>query len=520
MKRLSLLLVVMLLATSADTQQRVVEVWPGGEQRFAVQGTDTFRLKMWNSWPQADAGQVVTTNPHCAVAGPENTQLKAVIKFRRRRAPETKLTVTKIVTTDNDRGAAGIASAGILAIPFGATAAKGRTVTDADATFNTKTINAISIANPTQITTSVAHTLTTGDLIVITGSNSTPSADGLWYVINASGSTFNIALNVTGSGTAGTLNTSRTLTSATAAFTALDVGKTITVSTGGTLCPGTGDWGTGGPYTTQYSCQGPKFPSAPGVYQGTIVAFTSSTTVTVKPSFTVDPAGTGTLKIEPVLLADDDGLELGDGWITGVDLNYWQMGASTCTLKRGQWFIEAEINRGPFNMHEGETLIKQYIEVSGHLSWPGGNIASGKVDGRGWNRMVVVTQPSAGADFTVTVPTKAHWRLISVRAQLATSATAATRIPSFIIDDGAANIPWVVPLAAFPTASQTHQFLINPSAGHLAQTYPSGAIIQSLGLPEDYHMQAGWRFRTSTSSIQAGDQWSAIVLQVEEWIEE
>jgi len=65
-------------------------------------------------------------------------------------------------------------------------------------------ISDISVANPTVITTGSAHSLTTGQSVTISGSNSTPSIDGEWVVTVLSSTTFSIPTEVTGAGSAGT----------------------------------------------------------------------------------------------------------------------------------------------------------------------------------------------------------------------------------------------------------------------------------------------------------------------------
>ncbi len=64
-------------------------------------------------------------------------------------------------------------------------------------------ISSNSVANPTVITASGAHGLTTGDTILISGSNSTPTIDGERTVTVISSTTFSVAVNVTVGGTAG-----------------------------------------------------------------------------------------------------------------------------------------------------------------------------------------------------------------------------------------------------------------------------------------------------------------------------
>lgn len=65
------------------------------------------------------------------------------------------------------------------------------------------TITANSVANPTVVTTSGAHNLITGDKVLIFGSNSTPSIDGLYTVTVTDGTHFTIPVNVTVAGTTG-----------------------------------------------------------------------------------------------------------------------------------------------------------------------------------------------------------------------------------------------------------------------------------------------------------------------------
>ena len=67
------------------------------------------------------------------------------------------------------------------------------------------TISANSVANPTVVTTTLAHGLVTGNLVTIAGSNSTPTINGTWVVTVLSATTFSVPVNVTVAGTAGTV---------------------------------------------------------------------------------------------------------------------------------------------------------------------------------------------------------------------------------------------------------------------------------------------------------------------------
>lgn len=72
---------------------------------------------------------------------------------------------------------------------------------------NTIPITSSSVANPTVITTSAPHGLTTGDVVVISGhSGSTPAVDGQYTVTVTSTTTFTVPVNVTVGGTGGTVS--------------------------------------------------------------------------------------------------------------------------------------------------------------------------------------------------------------------------------------------------------------------------------------------------------------------------
>jgi uncharacterized surface anchored protein len=74
-------------------------------------------------------------------------------------------------------------------------------------------ISSISAANPAVVTTSAANTITTGQVVTISGSNSTPKADGSWVATRISSTKFSIPLTVTTAGTAaGTVSVSNTQT--------------------------------------------------------------------------------------------------------------------------------------------------------------------------------------------------------------------------------------------------------------------------------------------------------------------
>lgn len=70
-------------------------------------------------------------------------------------------------------------------------------------TQRTVAISNISVANPTVVTTVGNHNLTTGDLILVSGSDSTPTINGSRAVTVVTATTFTVPVNVTVQGTTG-----------------------------------------------------------------------------------------------------------------------------------------------------------------------------------------------------------------------------------------------------------------------------------------------------------------------------
>jgi len=382
----------------------------GAPAPYRIQGKDSIRLKMWNS---TGTGQ--------------DFQVALKVRFIRQAAPNTIVTVTKIITPGNDRGIS--ASTNVAAFPFGVAAAGVRSVSDANTT----------------------------------------SASGV-------------------------------ITSATAAFTSADVGKQVTISGAATAC-------------SSLTCQGPTFPST--TYQGVITTYTSATQVTVQPNCNVTQnTSSATLKIHPVLLADDDGLELGDGWLVGADINFWQ--GST---KRGQAFFEMEINRGSTVLgihteHEGVTLVRDYLESSNHISWPFG-VSSDRGAGPGAVLVPTVSTPAAGANIIATVPNNTKWRIQSFRFALITDATVASRLIAIRIKDASGNVVYDQTFQVAQTASLTYIYTAAPGS---ALTLSVFNLRQTMPIPINLVLTAGYTIETSTGSLQAGDTFTVPILLVEEWV--
>jgi hypothetical protein len=180
----------------------------------------------------------------------------------------------------------------------------------------------------------------------------------------------------------------------------------------------------------------------------------------------------------------------------------------------GRCFVRVEVVRGRTgDVTPLMTLAQGNVGELSNLAWPQ-QLTAAPGDGRGFIRNLTGTDPAAGAEWSETVPTNARWRLISARASLVTDATVPVRTATVIIDDGTTTV-FSMPATATQAASLTftYEYFGAGSAG-----YASGSLIV-LPLPPDIVLAPGWRIRSSTGAIVAGDNWSAPQILVEEWIE-
>lgn len=160
-----------------------------------------------------------------------------------------------------------------------------------------------------------------------------------------------------------------------------------------------------------------------------------------------------------------------------------------------------------------QLLASGYPTQGRPLTWPQTTIEN---EGEGAGAIVSLTgtQPAAGAEISEAVPTNARWELLSFKYSLTTSATAATRNTSLLADDGT-NVFWQGTQAGSgQAASLTYQYSHFPGATQVA----GQSVIDIFASPIGLQLTAGYRLRTNTLNLQAGDQYSAPQYLVREWL--
>lgn len=202
--------------------------------------------------------------------------------------------------------------------------------------------------------------------------------------------------------------------------------------------------------------------------------------------------------------------ELGEGFLLSCSVF---LGSGSA--KRGQCYMQLGIARGLGAARFPHRILTQgYIGTAVNLTWPGNRLEQ-PTEGVGFNRAIVGTNPAANVEILETVPTGARWKFYALRAVLATDANVANRRPSVVIDDGT-NIFAVTyhPLTAPASSSVSFDWA---QGMRIATTVRSSDDIT--GLPIALTISGGYRIRTATENLQAGDDWAAPTYMVEEWIE-
>jgi hypothetical protein len=184
-------------------------------------------------------------------------------------------------------------------------------------------------------------------------------------------------------------------------------------------------------------------------------------------------------------------------------------------VRRGQCFVTLGLTSGAATSNPATHVLAQdYLSSSEAMGWPGSPV-HGSAEGVGNLRVIVGTQPAVGQEIDETVPTNARWRAIAMTAELVTSAAVGNRIVTLrAVTPGGVAAGWVS-IYSHPAATLGDYVFGNTQS---RQANAFGAVL--VEIPPYIPLLQGWELETFTSGLQAGDQWSAPVLWVEEWLEE
>lgn len=128
-------------------------------------------------------------------------------------------------------------------------------------------------------------------------------------------------------------------------------------------------------------------------------------------------------------------------------------------------------------------------------------------------RVVKVPTPVVGADWSIRVPGNARWLIKSLQAQLLTSAAVANRVVHLTLQDPELNGVYNVPVTGNQVAGSTWQYSAGVSTDPV--TFDNAS---TLCIPYETQLNPQWSIGSLTTGLDAGDQWSNIYLNVEEWL--
>jgi hypothetical protein len=187
--------------------------------------------------------------------------------------------------------------------------------------------------------------------------------------------------------------------------------------------------------------------------------------------------------------------------------------ASLNSTQPGQSYVRLTLMRGTQNLSSNSVvLLAGYVYGQNVVSWPTSQLWPMSF-GRGAMRVINGTTPAPGGEITEVVPSNVLWRLQTFSFVLNTSAAVANRGVLLVFDNGVASYSYSTATSGQPAGlSQSYTF----APGYpLVNIYPSQVMAPA---PTDHFIPAGFRIRTATPSLQAGDQYSTISYLVEEWL--
>lgn len=192
----------------------------------------------------------------------------------------------------------------------------------------------------------------------------------------------------------------------------------------------------------------------------------------------------------------------------GFLLSFTTTAPGASVLQRGQCYATIDLER---NGLARARLCDGYLTDNHKLGWPP-KTTEHPTDGRGAVYNPAPASPAAGAEISITVPSNAVWNLESLDFTLVADSTVATRGPKLIIDDGT-NIFFSFSAAelATVTASGTQEYSIGKQG--VSNGSAANALIEFYPW---LRLGPGFRIRTVTSSLAAGDQYTINAMDVEE----
>jgi hypothetical protein len=190
--------------------------------------------------------------------------------------------------------------------------------------------------------------------------------------------------------------------------------------------------------------------------------------------------------------------------------------AATCNFPAsgiGSVYIEVVLSRfAPTLFSSAQILCQGYSTSNQPVSWPGG-ANSTSVDCAGAIFTGASSVPAAGANFNLTVPANAKWNVLGLQFTFTTSAAVANRVMTVTFDDGLNTFTSLVQSTVQPASNV---WVYSYAPGLQNQTVVNNTLMNAMPMPTK--LLGGYRIRSNVLALQAGDQFTAAIVSVEEWL--
>jgi hypothetical protein len=184
--------------------------------------------------------------------------------------------------------------------------------------------------------------------------------------------------------------------------------------------------------------------------------------------------------------------------------------------QRGQTFARMFLTAPGLGVGQpAAMLMSDYVTTAMATGFPNGRILS-PVEGPGNIRSIPLAPFGLGLEFQFVEPTNARWVIMALDVVLHTSAVAGTRLPTFNITSFA-NTLFNTPAIFGAGPSVQARYVFGAGLPNAQDTL----LITSVPLPRGLVLSGllGSAIQSFTVGLDAGDQWSQLVLTVEEWLD-
>ena len=190
------------------------------------------------------------------------------------------------------------------------------------------------------------------------------------------------------------------------------------------------------------------------------------------------------------------------------------VGPPAINNSRGSLYVNVALIRGAAGSPQMVTvLIADYVSTAMQPGWPQGRIRSA-VEGPGLALQHSGTPPGLGTPASYTQPDTVRWSILAVGVTLTTIAGGGNRTVRLKI-----NLGGGAPLLFGSPAVQGQSEFITYTWGQGLPLLVTADGSQQSPLPQGLTAVQNTDFETDTPGLQAGDSFSALLIQVEEWID-